>query len=193
MSNNAILKDCQSFMDNLSDDDIEALDALAIRLSESFQDTFSPLDAILYFKAAKALAAVDGLSAAEAERLTARMKALNSPEALLSEVADFDISQIAEGEHASNIEPIVEIITPGSRKAMALIYEAIAIAFEDGFSDNEREAATDIAEWMGVRAEHVVFFEATARLAKVLETHPEVADAQDALAAQLRAFWGQAD
>ena len=139
-------------------DERTTADARSAVRNRSMEATGEVIDleaSINLIKAAKYLAAADGLSTAEETGLKMLMRKYGLPDAVVSHVLAFDVATVAP-------EHIGELADERSREACFLLSSMIAIAGLDGLSDDELADARKAGEALGLEPKLVALIVAEA-------------------------------
>ncbi|PRP97383.1 hypothetical protein [Enhygromyxa salina] len=155
--NNPILASTRALMAQLDDQTIDdARDSVRARSTESNGEAIALEDAINLIKAAKYLAAADGLSNAEVTGLKLLMRKFGLPDPVVQHVLAFEVAELSSAH-------IGELARPRSREACFLLSGMIAIAAIDGLSDDELADAHEAGAALGLEPKLVTLIVAEAK------------------------------
>lgn len=156
---NPIADSTQHLMAQLDEDTIlDARAAVRVRSIASTGEDIGLEDSINLIKAAKYLAAADGLSTAEQTGLKLLLRKYGLPEVVANHVLAFEVGAV-ESRH------IGELAEQRSREACFLLSSMIAIAGLDGLSDDELADARRAGEALGLEPKLIALIVAEAKAA----------------------------
>ena len=146
--------------DLISTLDVETIhaaeDAVRIRSLEATGEVIGLFDSVNLIKAAKLLAAADGLSNAEETGLKLLMRKYGLPDPIVKHVLDFDVSTLSS-------DLIGDLAQPRSRKACFMLSSMVQIAALDGLSDEELADARRAGKALGLEPRLVALIVAEAK------------------------------
>jgi len=154
---NPIVDTTKALISSLKSETVGAAeDAVRVKSMETTGEVIGLYDSINLIKAAKYLAASDGLSNAEETGLKLLMRKYGMPEAVAKHVLDFDVSQL-RSEH------IGTLAAPRSRKACFMLSSMVQIAALDGLSDEELADARKAGAALGLEPRLIALIVAEAK------------------------------
>lgn len=157
IENNPIVESTATLISQLDEDTIaDARASVHTRSIESSGEAIGLEDSINLIKAAKYLAAADGLSNAEVTGLKLLMRKFGLPDAVAQHVLAFEVSQLSPSH-------IGELAQQRSRQACFLLSGMIAIAALDGLSDDELADAHAAGAALGLEPKLITLIVAEAK------------------------------